>query len=124
MKRELVAPCGINCRLCYAYIRPKKPCRGCRVNHKDKPKSCTNCVVVNCEKRLENGWETCASCEKKCRRIKQLNVRYLAKYHVDVVENLAHIGENGMEEFLQWEDARWRCPHCKAAIDFVALVGK
>jgi len=29
MSTVLIAPCGMNCRLCMAYQRDKKQCKGC-----------------------------------------------------------------------------------------------
>jgi len=30
MSRKLIAPCGMNCRLCLAYKRKRNGCSGCR----------------------------------------------------------------------------------------------
>ena len=30
MKSELIAPCGMNCGICYGYLREKNKCPGCR----------------------------------------------------------------------------------------------
>lgn len=49
MKRELVAPCGMNCRLCVAYVRKKNPCPGCRGADEGKPRHCVACAIKNCE---------------------------------------------------------------------------
>ena len=112
MKAELIAPCGMNCRLCYAYIRTQNPCGGCRSTNGKKPKSCAECSIVLCEARCENGWDSCAFCTKPCRRLKDLDKRYRAKYHMSMLENLETVRAEGMEGFLRKEDALRRCAAC------------
>lgn len=116
MKAELIAPCGMNCRLCYGYIRERNRCAGCRAEDDGKPKSCTNCKIVICEKRLHNGWATCAPCDTPCRRLKELDKRYSSKYHMSMAENLAAIRDRGMDAFLQQQEERFRCPACGATL--------
>lgn len=36
-KISLIAPCGMNCSICMAYLREKNKCPGCRGNDIDKP---------------------------------------------------------------------------------------
>ena len=112
MNADLIAPCGMNCRLCYAYIRKKNQCAGCGAPDDSKPKSCSNCKIVICEKRAQNGWATCAFCETHCRRLKGLDKRYHTKYHMSMVENLAVIRNQGMQTFLQQQNEKYRCPSC------------
>ncbi len=116
MKAELIAPCGMNCRLCYGYIRPRNQCLGCRAPEDSKPQSCSNCKIVMCEKRAENGWQTCAPCDTPCRRLKDLDKRYQAKYHMSMIENLAVIRDHGMQFFLQQQEEKYRCPACGAIV--------
>ena len=112
MKAEMIAPCGMNCRLCYGYIRKRNQCFGCRGPDEGKPKSCVSCKIITCEKRIKNGWDTCAPCDKHCRRIKDLDKRYREKHHMSMIENLAYIRENGMDSFLQQQTERFTCPEC------------
>ena len=116
MTAELIAPCGMNCRLCYAYIREKKPCSGCRGDDAHKPNSCVACTIKNCEILSRSGAENCSGCEKMCRRLKQLDKRYREKYHMSMLENLAYITAHGMSAFLDWEESRWRCKSCGAVL--------
>lgn len=109
---ERIAPCGMNCRLCYRYIRSRNPCLGCRASDEHKPQSCLNCKIVVCEKRAQNRWETCAPCDMPCRRLKDLDKRYRTKYHMSMIENLETIREHGMAFFLAQQEARYRCPAC------------
>jgi len=112
MKEELIAPCGMNCRLCYGFIRPKGKCLGCNAADGNKPKSCSNCKIVLCEKRLKNAWHLCVPCDKPCQRLKYLDKRYREKYHMSMIENLASIRESGIEHFLKEQEARFKCPKC------------
>ena len=116
MSTDLIAPCGMNCRLCYGYIRPRNQCLGCRAPEENKPKSCKSCKIVVCEKRRKNGWETCAPCDKPCQRLKYLDKRYRTKYHMSMMENLAIIREQGVEAFLQQQSETFRCPSCGAIL--------
>ena len=116
MNAELIAPCGINCSLCYGYIRPRNKCGGCRASDENKPKSCSDCKIVICEKRIENGWETCAPCDKHCQRLKSLDKRYREKYHMSMAENLSFIRKHGMQAFLQQQEESFRCPVCGAVL--------
>lgn len=112
MKEMLIAPCGMNCRLCYGYIRPKGRCLGCRAPDENKSKYCANCKIVVCEKRRQNGWETCAPCDSPCQRLKDLDKRYREKYHMSMIENLRFIHEHGMQTFLRQQEEQYRCPVC------------
>ena len=116
MNADLIAPCGMNCSLCYGYIRPRNKCLGCRSSDGDKPKSCANCKIVVCEKRIQNNWETCALCETPCRRLKDLDKRYRSKYHMSMIENLAAIRNHGIERFLQQQNEQYRCAICGEAL--------
>jgi hypothetical protein len=108
MSAELIAPCGMNCRLCSGYIRKKNPCPGCRGEDSLKPRYCVGCKIVNCEIRTE----AFCHCEKPCRRLKELDKRYSTKYRMSMLENLRLIRERGIEAFVKREEERWACPNC------------
>ena len=116
MNAELIAPCGMNCRLCYGYIRPKNQCLGCNAPNGSKQKSCSNCKIVTCEKRIQNGWATCAPCDMPCSRLKDLDKRYISKYHMSMMENLTVIREHGMKVFLQQQEEKYRCSVCGTTV--------
>ena len=112
MKADLIAPCGMNCRLCYGYIRPRNKCLGCRASNENKPASCANCKIVVCEKRIQNKWESCVPCDTPCPRLKNLDKRYRTKYHMSMIENLSAIREHGLESFLRQQSEKYRCAVC------------
>ncbi|MFW6103245.1 MAG: DUF3795 domain-containing protein [Chloroflexota bacterium] len=114
---RLIAPCGMNCGICLAYLRTKNRCDGCRGGGSSKPPYCTRCIVVNCEyiRTGESGF--CYDCPKlPCRRIRDLDKRYRTRYGMSMLENLADIRDYGLEAFLEKETERWRCPECNAPL--------
>ena len=120
MKSEdimLVAPCGINCRMCLAYMRKKNVCPGCRFITDPEAKTRVKCVIKNCEHVLTGGSGFCYDCEKlPCRRLKSLDKRYRTKYGMSEIENLAYIREHGIKAFVEKENKKWTCPECSAVL--------
>ena len=45
MVHSFIAPCGMNCGICLAYIRTKNVCPGCQVDDPKKSSSCSNCII-------------------------------------------------------------------------------
>jgi hypothetical protein len=117
MEAALIAPCGMNCGICSGYLRDRKPCGGCSGSEKHKPEACRSCTVTVCEKRKAGKSGFCYECESyPCLRIKQLDKRYRAKYHMSMMENLALIEEQGMAALLARETEKWKCPECGGVI--------
>lgn len=115
MQDELIAPCGMNCRLCLAFQREKKHCNGCRPGALSR--SCRKCKIKNCSGMSESALGFCYNCsDYPCRRLTQLDTRYRAKYHMSEIENLEYIKEHGMEEFLRHEEERWTCRKCGSIV--------
>ena len=48
-KFSLIAPCGMNCGICMAYLREKNKCPGCRGDDTNKPVTRVGCKIKNCE---------------------------------------------------------------------------
>ncbi|MBB4035223.1 membrane protease subunit (stomatin/prohibitin family) [Dysgonomonas hofstadii] len=110
---KLIAPCGINCGVCYVYLRSSKPCPGCNGLNENKPKHCVTCGISNCEKLVETGTRFCYNCEKfPCIRLRRMDVRYSQNYHISLIENLRNIQVNGSKIFMKAESIKWTCPHC------------
>ena len=109
----LIAPCGMNCRLCSAYTRDKKACPGCRGDNSLKAKSCVSCQIKNCEKLGNAGIRYCSGCDSfPCVRLKHLDKRYRTKYGMSMIGNLENIGKLGIRQFIRNEKERWTCPQC------------
>ncbi len=111
-RTTLVAPCGMDCAICSAFLREKNRCTGCATaNHP----SCRNCSVVTCTERKGRHGHTCG--HFPCRRLKQLDARYRAKYRMSMLENLEIIRTKGLREFIRIERERWSCKICGGTID-------
>mgnify|MGYP002813446298 FL=1 len=113
MKMAQIAPCGMNCRLCYATMREKGQCPGCRGSNQNKSNSCITCRIRNCSKFEKKSAKYCFSCDIfPCLRLKQLDKRYRTKYGMSMIDNLNYIRKYGIRKFIQKETARWACPSC------------
>jgi len=113
----LIAPCGINCGLCLAYLRDKNRCLGCNADNVHKPAYCLKCKIKNCEKLRETAAKLCYECDTfRCSRIKLLDKRYRTKYAVNVIGNLEQIRDRGMDEFIKNEKSKWTCQACGSTI--------
>ncbi len=122
MEEKLIAPCGMNCGLCVSYLAMKYDlnkrgfkrvyCKGCLPRGK-------NCLYMGdrCDLLGEGLVRFCYECEKfPCSRLKDLDKRYCARYHMSMIENLKFIKEHGIESFLEKEEEKWRCPECGEVI--------
>ena len=122
MEEKLIAPCGMNCGLCVSYLAMKYDlnkrgfkrvyCKGCLPRGK-------NCLHMGdrCDLLGEGLVRFCYECEKfPCSRLKDLDKRYCARYHMSMIENLKFIKEHGIESFLEKEEEKWRCPECGEVI--------
>jgi hypothetical protein len=116
-KRSLIAPCGMNCGTCIAYLREKNRCPGCRISSANKAVSVQRCIVQKCIYLEKTKSKFCYECEKfPCKRIKQLDKRYKTKYKTSFIENLLLIKETGIANFLDFESRRRTCQSCGSTI--------
>jgi hypothetical protein len=107
----------MNCRLCYAYVRDKKPCPGCRGDDRGKPKTRVTCKIKTCEKITKAGGKHCLSCDSfPCAMLNHLDERYRAKYGMSMIDNLENIMKSGIRHFLRNEKEKWTCPGCGKVI--------
>jgi hypothetical protein len=115
---ELIAPCGINCGVCKAYLAysrgvPKKKgqvshCTGCQVRDKQ-------CAFIkkDCEKLRKKQIRFCYQCtDMPCDHLAKLDKHYMARYGLSMVENLKILKEKGVEAFLKGQAEKYRCPSC------------
>jgi len=112
-----IAPCGLNCTICHAYLREKNTCPGCYSVDENRWISIARCTI-----RKSDTWKTnesgfCYECEKyPCKRMKQLDRRYSSRYGVSNLRNLEYIRENGLPAFYEKEKVQWSCPQCGGTI--------
>lgn len=111
----MLAPCGINCAVCYAHLRKKKTCPGCRGQAESQPTYCRRCQIRDCVISL--GIDFCSECASfPCTRIKQIDKRYRLRYHVNLIENAFRIKNVGAEQFLREDEQDWTCPGCGGVV--------
>lgn len=109
MKIKLIAPCGMNCSLCMAFLRDERRCPGCRIENLEKGTYCRKCIIKNCDELRSNNWKYCNDrCSKyPCQRLKNLDKRYRTKYGMSMLENLGIIQEKGIRKLLEVEKQKW-----------------
>ena len=118
MFEELIAPCGMNCALCSAYLAyahqiPRKRgriyhCQGCRPRNK-------KCAYLKkpCSGLSNGSIRFCYECKGfPCAHLKHLDTRYRKSYGISFIENLGVIRDNGLEQFLKCQRERHTCPKC------------
>jgi hypothetical protein len=122
MEERLVAPCGMNCNVCAAYLASKHDvkahgvrmmyCIGCRPRNK----SCAF-LKKGCGQLRRGEVEYCFECEDfPCERLSSIDRKYRANFRMSEIENLECIRENGIGEFLKAEERKWRCQECGGVI--------
>ncbi len=105
---EYIAPCGIDCFTCYAHLRTKKPCPGCRSEGVGKTDRCRDCKIKACAD--QRGTRYCAQCEARpCDSIKGLEKRYRSVYGVDLMENGRCAGTGEGAALMERERKQWLC---------------
>ncbi len=115
LSEKMIATCGMNCAYCYARLRKKKPCPGCRLSDEGKPEHCRKCKILDCSKRQEVHF--CSECDEyPCILIKRLDKSYRTRYNESLVNNLSVIDEKGMKYYLAFEQKRLQCPECNGAL--------
>jgi len=113
MTSTLIAPCGMNCRLCRAYIRERNACPGCREEDSRKPKTRVICKIRICDVFAKGKIRYCSDCDNfPCENLNHLDKRYRTKYGMSMIDNLRNIKQFGVRNFVRQEKQRWACPKC------------
>ena len=109
----LIAPCGMNCRLCRAFTREKNACPGCRDDDHFKTNTRALCRIKRCEEMAASKGKYCFNCDSfPCARLTHLDKRYRTKYGMSMIDNLENIRKLGIRNFIRNEKERWTCPEC------------
>ncbi len=117
ISKELIAPCGMNCGICFAYLRETNKCPGCRGDDSGKPIKRLRCKIKTCKYNQLSGARYCFKCEKfPCDALKHLDKRYRTKYSMSMIRNLEDIKKIGIREFVRKERVRWACHECGGTI--------
>ena len=122
MKEEQVAPCGMNCNVCAAYLAVTHDvkskgirmmyCIGCRPRNKP-------CAFLkkDCSRLRKNEVKYCYECPTfPCERLSAIDKRYRTQFRMSEIENLHRIRDEGIESFLEAEETRWKCPECGGGV--------
>ena len=122
MNEVLIAPCGMNCAVCSAYLARrydiktkgvKMPyCAGCRPSNRQ-------CAWLKkrCSMLLNGEVEYCYECsEFPCNRLCHIDQRYITNFRTSFIENLEYIRDNGIGQFLAKQEEKWKCPECGGVI--------
>ncbi len=122
MKEELVAPCGMNCNVCAAYLAATHDvkskgirmmyCIGCRPRNKP-------CAFLKkkCSLLRQNEVKYCYECPTfPCEPLSAIDKRYRTQFRMSEIENLHRIRDEGIESFLEAEEAKWKCTECGGVV--------
>ncbi len=122
MNEDLIAPCGMNCTICSGYLACQHDvkskeirmpyCAGCR----PRDKQCAF-LKKRCELLLTSKVKYCYECgDFPCERLEHLDKRYRMNFRMSMIENLEYIKKNGINEFIEKEKKKWKCPECGGVI--------
>lgn len=115
IESAMLAPCGMNCLICYKHCNSKKACSGCLENDKGKPEHCRKCAIKDCV--AEHGITRCYECYGfPCARIRAMEKSYLARYGISLIENGTAASREGVAAFMKDQLAVWTCPDCGGVI--------
>ena len=118
MRKDLIAPCGMNCGVCSGYLALKHDlrhkgirmsyCYGCR----PRDKKCAF-LKKQCQLLLNRQIKYCYECQDfPCERLRNIDQRYKTLFRMSMIENLEFIRDNGIHKFLIKERRKWKCPEC------------
>lgn len=114
---DLIAPCGMNCGICKAYLAfthgtPRQRgkvtyCAGCKPRAK-------NCYIKRgCKKLTRHEIQFCYECSNMpCKNLAHLDARYRQRYSMSIVENQKTLKAKDMDQFLKEQAEKYRCPSC------------
>jgi len=113
---DMIAPCGINCLACNAYLNGKTKCPGCRAPlDKISRKTVRECPIKKCA--FEKGLKWCfEDMGYPCPKIKALSRRYLKNYSVDIIEN-AKGARWDIPAYLKAQQELFTCKSCGGIIN-------
>lgn len=113
IKSSLIAQCGMNCGLCYAFQRERDKCPGCRQLSHGMPVSIERCKIRTCGFFASGNSKFCYQCtEFPCKNLKHLDKRYRTQYGTSMIDNLNNIKAAGIRKFITSEQTKWTCGNC------------
>lgn len=139
-QKYLAAPCGLYCGACSIYVAGKRgdskrleqmasslaeylgrvlevrdlACEGCLSDV--VALHCRDCALRSCA--FEKGVTHCAQCSVfPCKQIIDFNNDGM-RHHGEVLDNIRHQRDIGIDAWIQEQEERWRCPHCGCEVDW------
>ncbi len=127
MKPELIAPCGINCAVCVAFLgytmsgpKRKHPCLGCRsLDTSGRSLSRKKCAFMkkHCDLLANDKVTFCFECDEfPCQHLKKLDDGYVRNYNMSLIENLNSIKKIGMKRYLRDQKKKYTCSQCGGVV--------
>jgi len=141
-EKHLAAVCGLYCGACTIYrarkdgnhegieqiaramssfisVTPEElDCDGCLAGGRLTP-YCRQCAMRVCPDK-KPGVTRCSDCpDFPCSIINDFNNDGM-RHHAEVLDNLRKIAKNGVGNWLDSEQQRWRCPNCNEPVDWYA----
>ena len=114
---KLIAPCGMNCSICHAFLRQRNTCPGCYSVDATQWISIARCTIRNCEIWENNESGFCFECQEyPCKKLNHLDKRYRTRYGMSMLENLEYIRDHSLTTFVEKEKDRWCCSECGGTI--------
>ncbi len=111
MKTKLIAPCGMNCAICLAFLREKNRCDGC---WSPERKCNKNCTIRSC---IHRKGKYCFDCDSfPCKKLQQFEFTVPKKFTLTLSENLHIIKIRGIHNFIKTEKNRYKCSKCGGII--------
>jgi hypothetical protein len=118
LERQLIAPCGMYCGVCSAYlayahqtprVRGKITyCAGCRPRNKQ-----CSFLKKRCARLGDEAVEYCFECPSyPCENLKSVDASYRDKYGMSPLENLEIIHTQGEGALLDALSERYSCKKC------------
>ncbi len=111
----MLAPCGMNCMVCYKHCYHKTPCPGCLAGDAGKPEHCRKCHIKDCVR--DRGLSYCFQCpEFPCKSIRSLEKSYTARNGVSLVQSSLTAKERGIAALMALQRETYTCPECGGVI--------
>ena len=120
IKKELIAPCGMNCAICSRYLShlnnlKRSQCIGCRPSNKKCEYLFQKCTGIN--NNLEGNTSFCFECALyPCKQINRMDDRYRSNYNMSVKDNLECINNMGINKFIDEQFEKYSCSKCGGLI--------
>lgn len=116
IENTMLAPCGMNCMVCYKYCNMKSSCPGCLFGDLYKPEHCRKCNIKDCTKA--KGHTYCFECaDFPCKLVKNLEKSYNKRYEESLICNSLAVKDKGIDAFMvSSERDKWNCPCCGGVI--------